>query len=240
MERMRSTKEERAGRLGETPLFGELPAARRRDLAEVMHLRRFVAGEVLFQQNEAAEGFYILLCGRVRILRFGGGGREQVLHVLAAGETCGEVPVFQGRAYPATAVAEGEVEALYVPGAAFLELGRAEPDLLLDLLAVLSGRLRRFVGLIDDLSLKEVSARLAKYLLDLRVHGRAGGRSAEAETVGLPEAKAVLARRLGTLPETLSRMFRKLRDRGVIEVDGRSVRLLDPDALAALAAGEKL
>ncbi len=233
MERIRSTEEERARLAACSPLFRDLSAAHRRRLARAMERRAFGEGEPLFREGGRADGFYALLEGRVRVLRTGPRGREQVLHHFAAGEWVGEVPVFQGGRFPATAMAVEAVDALYVPGAVFLDCASEAPEILLEMLAVLAGRLRGFVDLIDDLSLKEVSARLAKHLLDLRA--RAGG---DAFRLELP--KAVLAARLGTLAETLSRTFRKMQDRGVIELERDRVTVRDADELQALAMGAKL
>ena len=93
--------------------------------------------------------------------------------------------------------------------------------------------MRQFVGLIDDLSLKEVSARLAKYLLDLYA-------KTHTEIVDLPVTKTTLAASLGTVSETLSRTLKKMQARTIIAVEGRRIHLLDMDTLIDLAAGEKL
>jgi len=167
--------------------------------------------------------------GTVRVFRLAPDGREQILHVFGPGELVGEVPVFQGGRFPACAAADGPAATVFVPADGFLALGRRNPQVLLDLLAVLSQRLRRFVHLIDDLSLKEVGARLARHLLDLR---RDGGAAVE-----LDSTKAVLANRLGTIAETLSRTLRKMQDRGLITVAGRRIVLDDVDGLEELAEG---
>lgn len=202
-------------------------------MAAVSLPRAYEDGEMLFLQGDRAEGFFVVGEGHIRVCRLGRDGREQTLHRLGAGEVCGEVPVFQGGRYPATAMAEGDLTALYVPGDAFLALAEEEPGLLLEMLAVLARRLRRFVDLVDDLALKEISARVAKHLLDLRVR-QAG------ETVRLETAKQALAARLGTVAETLSRTLGKMQKRGIVAVEGRTVRILDRDGLDALAAGAKL
>ena len=233
MKTIKAGPAERRKLLSGCGLLAGLDATGQEALAAVMFLRAYDPGEILLGQDQPAEGFFVLVRGSVKVLRTGRDGREQVLHVFSAGELCGEVPVFQGRRYPASAVAVGRVRALYVPADRFLEIAEQNPHILLEMLAVLSQRLRRFVDLIDDLSLKEVSARLAKHLLDLRV--RAGRDAVELDT-----AKAVLAARLGTTAETLSRTLKKMQTRRVIAVGGRRIDILDGEALAVLAAGEKL
>jgi CRP/FNR family transcriptional regulator len=234
MKRLSSTPEDRAEALARCPLFEGLGAGDLRTLAGVALLREYEDGESLFRREQAAEGFCVVASGQVKVCRFSADGREQLLHLFGDGEPVGEVPVFQGGRYPATAMAVGRLRALYLPRDRFLALGREQPELLLNMLAVLSTRLRHFVSLVDDLSLKEVSARLAKHLLDLSA--RADG----AQTVELDTTKAMLASRLGTIAATLSRTLAKVQDRGIIRVDGRRIALLDRERLQELAAGMKL
>ncbi len=225
---------ERLARLQDCPLFSGLPEDELRLLAKLAGRRDYAAGESLFRQGDRAEGFYVVVKGQLKVCRLGREGREQVLHILGPGEVCGEVPVFQGGHYPATAMAVGSLSTLYIPGDKFLELGLRQPEILLEMLAILSVRLRGFVRLIDDLSLQEISARLAKHLLDLEA------RQGHAGELRLECAKTVLAARLGTVAETLSRTLRKLQDRQIVTVTGKTVRLLDREALQDVAAGMKL
>jgi len=215
------------------PLFSGLPARDMHALARVMSERSYETGEMLFLQGDRAEGFFVILHGQVKVCRLGQEGREQVLHLMGSGDLCGEVPVFQGGRYPATAVATTRTDALYVPGDKFLETGEANPEIFLEMLAVLSMRLRHFVHLIDDLSLKEVSARVAKHILDLHIREKSA-------RVTLDTTKGVLAARLGTIAETFSRTLKKMQGRGIIRVQGRLIEILNRDALVAIAAGGKL
>ncbi|MFH1566415.1 MAG: Crp/Fnr family transcriptional regulator [Gemmatimonadota bacterium] len=221
------------GWLRACPLFQGLEDPDLEELARIGRTRRFGRLEALFHQDEAAAGFHLIVSGRVKVSRYGADGREQVLHVLEEGAPCGEVAVFQGRAFPATAVALEPVRTLYFQRRDFLDLGARRPGLLLNMMGILAGRLRHFVELVDDLSLKEVSARLARHLLECR--DSQGG-----EVVALGTTKAVLASRLGTIAETLSRTLARLQEAGLIEVEGRQVHLLDPPGLQALAEGHPL
>ncbi len=233
MKTLRTNLRGRADLLRRCSLFDRLSARDVEEVARVSMLRRYETEEYLFNQDETAHGFYVVAGGRLKVHRTGVDGREQILHMFGAGEICGEVPVFEGEAYPASAVAVDTLETLYVPRKDFLALGKRRPEILLEMLAVLSLRLRRFVHLIDDLSLKEVSARVAKYLLDL--HARA-----ETETVQLDSTKATLASRLGTIAETLSRTLRKMQQRKVIDVAGRQITIVDREELIELAAGKRV
>jgi CRP/FNR family transcriptional regulator len=108
-----------------------------------------------------------------------------------------------------------------------------EPAIAVNMLGILSQRLRRFTHLIEDLSLKEVPGRLAAYLIYL------ADQSPNRQTLELEITKAQLASLLGTIPETLSRILAKLDQQGIVSVEGRKMRVLDRDALESLAAGGK-
>ena len=231
---IRSNVQQRAESLARCRLLSELSATDLRALARVVSVREYEPAEILFNRGVSADGFHVVVLGQVKVCRFGADGREQVLHVFGPGEPCGEVPMFQGARYPATAMAAGTLRTLYLPRDAFVQLGRRRPDFLLKMLAILSLRLRHFVELVDDLSLKEVSARVASHILHL--FDRAGG----AKQVQLETTKGMLASRLGTIAETLSRTLAKMQRNGIIRVRGRKITILDRHRLEELAEGEKL
>ncbi len=208
-------------------LLGELPPADLAALAGVIEPRHFPAGATLFRQDEPAAGFHVVETGRVRIARLAPNGREQILHVFGPGELIGEVPVFQGGRYPAGAQAVGAVASLWIPRDQFVRLGEGNPVLLLDMLALLAKRLRRFVGMIDDLALKDVRTRLAHHLISAQRNG----------AVELDVAKAVLANLLGTKAETLSRTLKRLEEDGCIVVHGPRIEICDATLLDAIATG---
>ena len=202
-------------------------------LASITVERRLPAGQTLFVQHQEATGFYLINSGLVKIYRIGNDGREQLIHQFGEGEIVGEVPVFQGTAYPACATAMTDCEMLYFGRDRFIALGRQQPEIFLNMLAILSRRLRQFVELIDDLSLKDVAARLAKYLM----HNCEPGTKRAVE---LEQTKGALASKLGTIPATLSRTFKKLQELGAIKVNSSRIEILDDTILASIANGEKL
>lgn len=219
--------------LSKSELLREMKPAFLEALAEIAVERTLVGDETLFMQHQEATGFYLICTGSVKVYRIGGDGREQVIHQFGPGEIVGEVPVFQGTAYPACATALKKSRLIYFARNRFVELGRRQPEIFLNMLAILSRRLRQFVELIDDLSLKDVTARLAKYLV----------RSCDSESncvVELELSKSALASRIGTIPATLSRTFKKLQDSGAIKVSASKIHILDCELLANIASGEKL
>jgi CRP/FNR family transcriptional regulator len=219
--------------LAACPIFSALDHDAEKLIANASCLREYKAGEFLFNHNEKADGFFAIVSGEVKVFRLSPAGKEQVLHLFSGGELVGEVPVFEGSKYPANAVANKITKAIYIDGGKFIEAGEEHPQLLFEMLSILSRRLRSFVGIIEDLSLKEVSGRLAKFLLDMSVKSN----SNEFE---LSLKKNILASRLGTIAETLSRTIAKMQKVKLIEITGKSVKILDREGLIAIAAGKKL
>jgi CRP/FNR family transcriptional regulator len=169
------------------------------------------------------------MSGRVKIFKVSWEGKEQILHIFGPGEPFGEVPVFAGQKFPASAEAMEESRVFFFPRDAFIYRIKKNPGIALNMLAVLSKRLRRFTQLIEELSLKEVPGRLAVYLLYL-------SESKEGEKhLELDISKGQLASLLGTIPETLSRILGKMTRAGLIESEGPRIKILDPQGLEDLA-----
>lgn len=222
---------EDATRIAGIPLFEGLPEDQLRDLASIATAKSFNRGETIFSEGEPGNGFYVTETGRVKIFKLSPEGKEQILHLFGPGEPFGEVPVFEGRNFPAHAVALESSRMVFFPRSAFIALIKRNPSLALNMLAVLSRRLRRFTALVDDLSLKEVPGRLAAHLLFL-------SRSSEgSDVLELEISKSLLAAMLGTIPETLSRILTKMVKQELIESDGPRIRILDRGALSELAEG---
>ena len=213
-------------------LFEGLAGPQLASLADIAQLKRLKAGAALFEAGQPGTHFYAVVTGKVRVYRAAPSGKEQILHVFGPGEAFAEVPVFEGKTYPASAQALEDSLLVTIARKGFVEVLRREPELALGVMALLSARLRAFVGQIAQLSLKEVPERLAGYLLLLRA---AQGR--DELTLDLP--KGQIASYLGTIPETLSRAIKKLTDLGLVEVAGSRVRVLDPAGLAALAEADR-
>ncbi|OGP85223.1 MAG: transcriptional regulator [Deltaproteobacteria bacterium RBG_16_58_17] len=223
------------GQLAGIPLFSGLSGEQYDALARIGVRRSSRKGERIFSEGDEGTGFYVVVTGRVKISKVSAEGKEQILHFFGPGESFGEVSVFTGQGFPADAVAAAQTALLFFPRTSFTALIRNDPALALNMLAQLSQRLRQFAGLIEDLSLKEVPERLAKYLLYL------SGRDGDARAAELDVSKGQLASLLGTIPETLSRILTKMNRRGLIRSRGAQITILDRPGLDAIAfEGKKL
>ena len=220
--------------ISKSPLFNGIPPDQLAALSRISVERAFNKGETVFSEGNAGNGFFIVAGGLIKIFKLSPDGKEQILHIVGPGEPFGEVPVFTGQPFPANADALMNSRLIFFPRRAFIDLVTKNPSLSLNMLAVLSRRLRQFTVQIENLSLKEVPGRLATYLIYLSEE-HPGQRA-----VSLTISKGLLASLLGTIPETLSRIFAKMSSQGIIRVNGRQIQILDRSRLESLAVEGKL
>jgi CRP/FNR family transcriptional regulator, dissimilatory nitrate respiration regulator len=207
-------------------LFSGLPEEQLHEVTAIGFEKSFGRGESVFFEGDDCNGLYIITSGKVKVYKMSPDGKEQILHIFGPGEVFGEVPVFYGKPFPASAECLAKSQLLFFPRQKFIDLVYANPSIALNMLAFLSMRLRRFTTQIENLSLKEVPGRLAGYLLFLQEE------QGNRDCVELEISKGQLASLLGTIPETLSRIFAKMTDEGLIEVDGRKIHIKDKEALS--------
>lgn len=220
--------------ISQIPIFQNLPEEDLNSIRRIAKDKFYNKGQSVFSEGDDGNGFYVVAAGKVKIYKVSLEGKEQILHIYGPGNPFGEVPVFSGEQFPANAQTLLKSHLLFFPRTAFIELIAKNPSLCLNMLAVLSMRLRQFTLQVENLSLKEVPGRLASYLLYLAQE------QGEAATVALPISKGQLASLLGTIPETLSRILAKMSNSGLIEVSGGNITLLDAVGLEDLADTGKL
>ena len=220
--------EEDRAHLAEAGLFAGLPEAARDRLLDGAALVRPQAHQALFAEGDAADRFFVLLDGRIKLFRLTEDGEELVVDVLAEPQTFGEAAMFLSRDFPVSAEAVGPARLLTIPAAPFLRRLEEDRDLAAQVLAGMAGHYRRLAGRLALLKGTGPAGRVAAWLLD---------RVAESgAVVSVPVNKALLARQLGMTPETFSRALKRLQAAGVT-VSGRTVTVSDPAALAAVRDG---
>jgi CRP-like cAMP-binding protein len=198
-------------------------------LAERCELMVLQRQQTLFAEGDAPLGVFLILTGRVRLVRSSPQGREQVLHEEGPGATLGEVPTFDGNGYVGSALAVDDATLVLVPRAPLLAALAREPRASTEVIRVLAARVRKFAALAAGLGLRDVIGRLAVFLLEER--DRTG-----QPRIELPRTRDELAAHLGTVREQASRALSELKRQRLIEVDGRKVRILAPDLLKILGS----
>ena len=210
------------------------------DLEALAHLavsQAFARQDTIFWEGREAQGFYLLSRGYVKLVKSSPDGKEYIMRLVGPGETFAEAAVFSDASYPATAMALEDCQTLFFPKAPFLRHLAASPTLARNMLATLSRLMLHLTRQLEDLSLKEVSARLARYLLERCQESH--GRIEKGLAFELPTTKTHLAAYLGTIGETLSRTLSRLKSQGLIEVEKGRIVIIDPAVLKKLASGKK-
>jgi CRP-like cAMP-binding protein len=218
-------------------LFSGISEADLEILAHMAVKKTFPRQAIIFWEGKEAQGFYLLITGQIKLLKSSPEGKEYIIRLVGPGETFAEAAVFGEIPYPATAIALEECHTLFFPKGPFLQHLAASPALARNMLATLSRLMFHLTKQLEDLSLKEVSARLARYILERcqNTHGKiAAGLDCE-----LPTTKTQLAAYLGTISETLSRTLSRFKSLGLIEMDKGKITIVDPTALQKTAQGTK-
>lgn len=219
------------------PIFAAVDDATLGRLAERCVTRTVGGGHLLFATGEQCRGLYMISSGRVRIYRTSPEGREQVLHVEGAGRAVAELPLFDGGTYPASAVTLEQTRLTFLPRADFEQLYRANPDFAQAVIRGLGRRLRHLVQVTQTLAFRDVAARLAMLLADYsdRMGAPSAGGGVELR---LERTQEELSLEIGTARESVSRAYRQLKRRGLIEdLGAHRLRIPDVERLRALARG---
>ncbi len=215
-------------RLRDMPFFDGLDDVTLAQLARAARHREYQAGEVIVLEGEAQPGLYFLDSGYVKVVKSAPSGREQTLRVLEPGDTFNEIGVFSRKPNPATAIALEPSDVWLIPREVLTGLLRQRPDFAQSVIERMAERMLFLVSLVSDLSLRPVTGRLARLLLE----------TAAGDVVQRPRwfTQAELAARLGTVPDVVQRSLRTLEADGLIAVDRAQIRILNRPGLEELAA----
>jgi len=227
---MESTRD----RLRQVGLFSELEddaLDRLAGLSRVVHLPR---KHEIFAAGEPYRGMFVVLDGLAVVYKVSGDGRMLILHVCRPGDSFAEVPLFeeQDAGYTAHAKTTRDSEILFLPKEPFVRFLKAHPEVAWEMLSDFAAKLKELSLQLEGVTLREVSSRLARYLL--REMEAAGGADEEHPVLDLPLAKGSIASYLGTVHETLSRTFARLIKQKIIRVEGPKITILDRKRLERL------
>ena len=210
--------------------FQGLDEADFKKLAAKTTLREYERGEVLMWDGDAAAGLFIIHTGSVKLFRLSPQGRQYILKVLQEGDTCNEVPTFDGGANPVTIEALEQSKVWVVEPETVQEILRSNPDFALTIITRLGENLRDLVKMSSELAFYQVTHRLARLIRELpdeELRGVSGPRWTQDQ----------MAARLGTVREVVARSLRELERSGAIEVENRRIRVADKEMLSQWAQG---
>ncbi|MBV1951754.1 MAG: Crp/Fnr family transcriptional regulator [Cycloclasticus sp.] len=208
-------------------LFSTLDQQQFNTLVEHSSRLQVSDGEHLFHQKEAANYFFLLETGNIKLYRLSPSGEEKVIELIHQGQTFAEAVMFmQGGTYPVNAQALSDCQLIRIHMKTFLKILEDSTDNCLKILALMSQRLHGAIQEIDQLSLQNAKMRIIQFLLrDVTAD------TSTPHTLKWTTPKATLASRLSVRPETFSRTLQQLSQAGLIQVKGSTVTLLDIDAL---------
>jgi CRP-like cAMP-binding protein len=214
-----------------TQLFSGLTAVERESLGKRAVRKTHSDGDRLFTEGDACEGLFVVSKGAIRIFKSSPSGREQVLALEGPGSSIAELPVFDGGDYPASAIAVGQTETVFMSRQDFRAFCLEHPQVALKVLAVVGSRLRRLVGIVEELSFTTVRQRIITLLL--RLAESEGKRNSQGIRFSLKSGHQEIASEIGTVRELVSRNLARLQAEDLIQMDGREIVIKDLSALSA-------
>ena len=205
------------------PYFSGLSPAQLDSLKGLIFETTAERGKFILLESEPADALYIVFSGVVKVFKTSADGREQILQIVRPGESFNDAPVFDGGPNPASAQAMGPVALYGIKNSDMEGILRTHPQVALNVIRVLSQKLRHLVSLVEDLSFRHVTARLAKILLEY-----VGDGVGPAKPRLTQQEMAAMA---GTAREMIGRSLKELEDEGIIRLDHHRIVVTDKEAL---------
>lgn len=215
--------------LKEVPLFSSLDELELKNLASFAYPKSFSKGEVIFRQSDPGNYFFLVKKGNVKITSSSEEGQEVTLAIIEEKECFGEMSLLDEEKRSAAAVALSDSEILYIPREAFLKFLNQFPLVAVKLLAVLSRRLRRADEKIESLVFHSAKERLLRLLTEwIDTHGE---NVEGAIFVKQPLTHQEIANLIGTTRETTTRIFKELRQKNIISIEGKKIFIREKDKI---------
>jgi CRP-like cAMP-binding protein len=220
--------------ISDLPLFAQLEASEFDDILETAHARHYAKGVAVFSQNEAAHSFFLLLHGRLRVTQVTAAGEQIVVRFVNPGDIFGVAMALGRDTYPGTSTAVVDCLALLWPSAVWPQLIGRHPQLAVNAMRTIGGRLQEAQQRLREISTEEVEQRVAHAVLKLV--DEAGHPVAEGIQIDFPISRQDLAEMTATTLHTVSRIMSAWEAAGVIESRRQRVVVRDRARLAAIAA----
>lgn len=224
---------DKSNRIDDIPLFQGLSEKLLETISKKALLKTYRPGEAVVNEEEPVRSLSVVLDGQVKLSKSSTEGKEQTLTLLGPGDPFGLCTAFASNDFPANAVTLKKTTVLTIPGSAVEDMARQEPMLLLNIIRVLSLRLKETMSLVESLALKEIPQRVASFLLHVLARQDSGSQC----SLELAITHRELAKIIGATPEALSRALKKMSEDGLLQVDGRKITVYDREALEELSQG---
>jgi len=190
-----------------------------------MQLREYERGEELFWEDDPCAGLHIIEQGFVKLYRLSPQGRQYIVRVLQEGDTCNEVPTFDGGTNPVNVEALETTRVWVIQPEILRTLLKKHPEFAQKVIDNFAKNLRGLVRMVSEMAFYQVTHRLARLISE----------QSPEELIGTPWTQEQLAARLGTVREVVARSLKELERSGAIQMDKRRIAVSDPDVLAQWA-----
>ncbi len=216
-----------------TPVFRKLAPADRQTIARAASVRHYAKGDTIFEQGADSDAFYTIASGRVKIFKMMPTGKDIILEVFGAGDPLGAVAAYDGRPFPASAVALEDTTCVRIPRAAFFSLLEQHPSLVRGLMLGLTVRLVELTNRLAELSGGRIEPRFAR--LFLKLAGEMGRPDRGGTFIPLALSRQELADMTGTTIETCIRIMSRWGKQEIVRTDKDGFVILDRKALDGVA-----
>lgn len=219
--------------LKEVPLLAGLSEEEIGEISCCIDRKTFRKKDIIFSEGDPSRRFFILVSGKVKITKLSQEGKEIIIELIFPGEFFGGFAVLKGFPYPANAVAMEESEVLWISRTDLLGIIERFPNLMFDITAHLSERVREFPDTLKNIALERVESRIASLLLKLAE--KTGERTDSGEIgIAMRLTKQDIAEMVGTTVETSIRVMSRFRKSGFIKDENGRIVISDFRALNAI------
>ena len=219
--------------LSQAPIFKSLRPEDRARVAEVAHVKTYAKGDLLFSEGDPAESFYVVCAGRAKVFKMTPAGKDVILEIFGVGHPLGAVAVYEGRPFPASAMALEDTTCVLIPRQAFFALLQEHPSLVRGLLLGLTRRLMELTNRISELTGGRVEPRVAR--LFLKMASETGRPERGGIFVATPLSRQEIADLTGTTIETCIRIMSRWGKEDLVRTEKEGFLIVDPKALEAVS-----
>jgi CRP-like cAMP-binding protein len=215
------------------PLFAGLSGDAHAEVASACRARRVPKGSALFEQGAAADTYFVLIDGRLKVVQTTPDGQQVVVRFVGPGEPAGMLAAFGVAAYPATAIAVADVLALAWAAKDAAELMKRHPAWAMATSAAIGGRVQEAHTRVREMATERVERRIAHAVL--RLARQAGRRIEEGVRIEFPLSRQDIAEMTGTTLHTVSRVMSAWEQAGIVDGGRQRIIVKNPHALVRIA-----
>jgi len=210
------------------PYFSGLGSVELEAIRQLVFERSADRGELILLEDEPTQTVYFVVTGVVKAFKTSAEGKEQILCILRPGDSFNDVSVFDGGPNPVSAIAMSRVRLYGISKADMETLLREHPGIALNIIKVLAGKVRHFVSLVEDLSFRHVTGRVAKLLLEYATNGSEEGKGKSPRPRLTQQDMAAM---VGTAREVVGRSLKALEEEGAIRMDRHRIAIVNREVL---------